>query len=669
MPIKQEDFDGVTAPALPSGWTFGSPLATDASPPGGITPISSPNVLALNAPGNNTHYYGTYGTADSNGGAVSVSGYFNAGGTTNNQTFGLTLRGNASDLSLSGKTYLWVQLSPFVLACRVYKVVSGTQTLLHSVTLSSLAVPAWYQMTATDDASNNVNVTVQRVSDGYWLDSSGTFQPGAADVLSFNDSSVTGAGYAGFTLQSRSDFACLDRWVFDNLSPPTVVYGLDFAQGISNPRRSLLMAPGIAWTGDVAGTEILAPLLADLPATSEGTLATVAAADSGRPTDGQLPAAIAADVAIGAETSLAAPLAADSGAASEDLIATSYTATVVQGTDFDAELDAALWVALSVDPAAEAETGVEALVVFGVDAGLGTEETVEWVGTATVYTAVDPFVGMESAPAPTLWAADVGAGDEPDPATILLAGDAGTAFEADEPQQTITIFAADLGSAADLAVAVSILYGLDLGSGLEGAALDLVTWGYHVYANTGIGDPVDYDVPVATVLGFDNTTWISQPLASPGTWSFAVRAFNAAGDELNLDCSVTIILDATGRDITDIPAAPIGLRAFATAGGGITVEWGYPPVSGPKNPTGFHIYIGTGPTPDYGSPAATVLAKAGLFGTFQGRLAGLSDGTTYSIGVRAFNHIGEESNTTIVSVTADATGPSAVTGLIGVAIT
>ena len=157
------------------------------------------------------------------------------------------------------------------------------------------------------------------------------------------------------------------------------------------------------------------------------------------------------------------------------------------------------------------------------------------------------------------------------------------------------------------------------------------------------------------------------------------------------------MLDATGNDITNIPLPPTGLRTFATSGGGIRVEWWYPATPGPRAPTGFHVYAsghasygavpnivvpgnsaavndgsvtatGKGATPNYSTPAATVLYSAGIFNTFQSNLDSLSDGIQYTVGVRAFNASGEEQNTTVVTVTADATGPAAVDSLTATAI-
>ena len=148
-----------------------------------------------------------------------------------------------------------------------------------------------------------------------------------------------------------------------------------------------------------------------------------------------------------------------------------------------------------------------------------------------------------------------------------------------------------------------------------------------------------------------------------------MRAFDTVSglEEENLDCSVSVTLSTSGEDVTNQPLPAVGIRAFPMSGGSVRVEWPYPVVDRARVPTGFNIYIGTGRTPNYSSPAATVLFEVGIANSFVCNLTGLSDGTTYTIGVRAFSAIAEESNTNTVTVTADATGPSPVVQLTGIA--
>jgi hypothetical protein len=189
---------------------------------------------------------------------------------------------------------------------------------------------------------------------------------------------------------------------------------------------------------------------------------------------------------------------------------------------------------------------------------------------------------------------------------------------------------------------------------------------YHVYGNTGSGDPIDYSSPLVTSTGL---SWTSGSLTFPGTWSFSVRGYDTVSglEEQNLDCAISIILDSNGNDITNRPRPPTAIRAFALAAGRVRVEWYYPPSAGPKAPAGFNVYTGTGGSPGYGSPAATVAFSTGIANTFVANLAGFIDATTYTIGVRAYNATAEEPNTATVTVTALTSGPTAVLDLTGVA--
>jgi hypothetical protein len=212
--IHHESWDGVTAPSIPAGWTVSSPVKTDASPTGGISPLSSLNVLACATSGTNTHYPATYSTPDSAGGIVLVMASFNAATTTNNQTFGVFARGSAYPLVIASSTFYWAQLSPNGLTCRLYSVVGGTQTVLATVILgASLSTNLWYNVSLQCEGSS-ITVQVTRASDGYFLNNSGTFAAVGANAIAVVDTSVTGSGYAGLTLQSRSDNAYSDEFYF-----------------------------------------------------------------------------------------------------------------------------------------------------------------------------------------------------------------------------------------------------------------------------------------------------------------------------------------------------------------------------------------------------------------------------------------------------------------------
>jgi hypothetical protein len=155
---------------------------------------------------------------------------------------------------------------------------------------------------------------------------------------------------------------------------------------------------------------------------------------------------------------------------------------------------------------------------------------------------------------------------------------------------------------------------------------------YHIYAGDSAGGPVDYTAPIATVSG---TTYV--------------------------DARARIVTDAGGVDVTGRPNPPTGLTARATAGGTAALAWTYNPLGQPSAPTGFHVYRGVGAV-DYTTPVATVAYSPGLR-SYRATISGLTHGTDYLIGVRAYNAAAEEPNAVTVGVTGDTTGPDAVDDL------
>ena len=237
------------------------------------------------------------------------------------------------------------------------------------------------------------------------------------------------------------------------------------------------------------------------------------------------------------------------------------------------------------------------------------------------------------------------------------------------------------------------------------------TIAYHVYANTGQGDPINYLSPIATTAGL---TWTSAPLAYPGTWSFGVRAFNGFGEEQNVDCAVTIVLSTAGGDVSNLPLPPLAPRVLPTAGGGIRVEWTAPLAPAAQAATGYYVYLGPiagpmapasptrtptpprwsgsvwlasgvgrsgrstrrsdgsqrwsraiGGCPPFTAPRATVTSS--IAGSFGANISGLSNGVTYGVVVRAYNATGSETNDNVVVVTATSVGPAAVESLTATA--
>lgn len=185
---------------------------------------------------------------------------------------------------------------------------------------------------------------------------------------------------------------------------------------------------------------------------------------------------------------------------------------------------------------------------------------------------------------------------------------------------------------------------------------------YNIYANDGLNGPVDYSTIIATT---SSLTYTGPDLASPSDTTFAVRATDGTSEEQNIDCRVRIIIDADGNDVSAIPNAPTQFSAIATSGGGARLDWLHVPMMNVPVPTEFKVWLTSGSSVDYTAPPAeTVLFSPRQYRYTVG-LTGLSDGVTYSIGIRATNAGIDEANTIKASVTGLASGPSAVSGLTG----
>jgi hypothetical protein len=215
--------------------------------------------------------------------------------------------------------------------------------------------------------------------------------------------------------------------------------------------------------------------------------------------------------------------------------------------------------------------------------------------------------------------------------------------------------------------AVSAAYDFEASGGaVLGGSMVAVPLLYHVYMNRGQGDPINYATPVATVAGL---TWTSGVLTFPGDYKLGVRAYDPLSclEEQNVDAVVEVVLDADGNDVTRVPPPPLGLRAVPLQGGRVRVEWTLNCTNLSRQPLGFHVYLAPSSVPDYSKAVATVAWSDQRMGYFVADLGNLTNGSTYAIGVRAFNAFGEEANTIVLSIKADATPPSLVDSLEAVA--
>lgn len=653
--LLSDGFDGVTAPALPTGYTFGAGISTTASPSGGITPTSSPNVLVLSPTGTNVHIFSAYNTPDSNSGDVTVQVNGNATGG-GRQAFGVFARASSASISGSSGTFYWAVFDPvFNNELDLYKIVSGTQTLIVSVVAVG-PLPEWYQI-AFSPVGSALTVTVQDLGSGDWLTSTGGWQAGAATAISQADSSISGAGYYGVSLQAVVAESYLDDLLVTTPTPTTTLW---FSDSGSTGEDSL---PVLATSESATGVESALGFswMSDAALPSDGHLAANLGGDAGRGDSSIVTTATASDSGLG-----------DDSASLLSIPSTTYAYTVDSGLGDDS---ASLLMPLCGDQSLDQEAFAESLVLVAADGGFPDDSAgLAILTTAIAYSTIDGGEGSESAPSPTMWASDRPCTSDDGILVLSLGGDgAGTsvadsAIGAEAWSLTSVIIAADLIRPSEAFDRSTLILAVDAGTAAELAAIGLVEDGYHIYMSPASGAPIDYTTIVGTDLGFENTTWTSGTLGSPGTWTFGVRAFNSVGDEQNVDAVVVVILDAYGNDITNRPLPPVGLRAIPQKGATIKVEWAASPAVRPASAaTSYAIYMTAGLTPSYGTPAETVPASSALFGTFGCTLQG-ADGQTYAIAVRAQNVSGQDAGLGFVVATAEATGPGPVLDLVGVAV-
>jgi hypothetical protein len=620
----------------------------------------------------------TWGTADTSSGNVVVVGTGLAATTFLTDSFVSVFgRCSTSALTFGTSNYYEARMDFTGSQALLIAQVGATPTTLATVSSVSFSADEWYQVALSCNGSA-ISATFQRVSDGFWLTSGGVWQAGAATAISVTDSSVTGSGFAGYVLHTDlSNDVYADNWTLFAIgtSISATESGDAFSGSASSLTNTTLSATertdSFAGSGNftapaaMASTEAHDTLAASGHFAAAGAMAATAGSDS---------LAGAAHFTAPGVLGPTETHDAFAGSAAAPIFASLAPA---EGRDVFASGS------LDILGSLELTAGGDIFAAAGATDDVGALAPTERRDVMSSFALVSPalhareggdiFAGSGTSTGMTATLSGTGAGDT---------FSAGGGFSFDTRGQLVGLEAQDLfawlatqsSSAAlnavesgDRLAATSVVGStgtLDAAESGDSFAGGQVVVQYHVYANTGIGDPINYDSPIAATTA---TTFTTSPLSFPGTWSFAVRAFDVFGEEQNLDCALSIVLNTTGQDITNQPLPPTAIRAFALVGGDIRVEWFYPPTTGPRAPTGFHVYAGTGGVPNYATPVATVLFSAGFGSAFQVDVTGFIGGGVYTIGVRAFNATAEEQNTNTVVVTAIATGPTAVIGLTAAA--
>lgn len=630
--IHYENWDGASAPALPSGWNSTGDWATTTAGP----PLTAPNAVTL--PGGSGPQALTWATLDGNGGDVSVAGTTNDPSPFASLSYASVFaRCSASSLVFGTSNYYEARIDYQNSQVLLISHVGATATTIGTVSSVTWTSGGWYYPTLICNGTT-ISVQVQFGSGGDWLNSSGAFVVSGSPInaISVTDATVTGAGYAGYIGDGafvNSQYC--DDWTLANFSAVDVLTaggGSFVVAGEAATFARTIHLPTSAGAYAITGDSVLLGGSRTFDAAPRAFAITGEAASFGRTYN----------------------LSSSTGFGIVGAFSVHGDAITLTGSrTFDPTPGAYLVSSFDKDLSTQRNT----TAATGSFTIAGTADS--YAVTLSIIATPGAFiVGGEAValiPATTFTA----------PGTYLITGAPGSGPNTELLLAAVPGAYRIAGSSQQLPLHTSVVAtpGMFLIAG-EAVGLGGSTVAYHVYANTGAGDPINYDSPIDTTT---TTTFTTNPLSYPGTWWFGVRAFNAYGEEQNLDCAIEIILDAAGIDVTNQPLPPSGLRALAMAGGAIRVEWFYPPTSGPKTPIGFDVYIGAGAVPDYSMPAATVAYTPGFGSAFVANLSGYVGGDTYTIGVRAYNAVAIEHNTNTVAVVPITVGPSAVVYLTGVA--
>lgn len=224
-----ENWDGVTAPAVPAGWNADPLYATSTA-----HRYTTPNALKLGTVTPGVVYYATNSAMDSGGGAVvdvtSLVYIDNIAEDAQNY-IGPTFRCSAATMDNSSTSCYWVRLyinpstvSPYL---SFASVVNGSVNDVFIVTdvSNGLVVGTWYSIRVTSGGGDLFNVSVTRMTDGYTLDPDGAFvsTPSVA-IENLHATAIPSGGYYGVAASAATtDLAYFDDFLV-NASMPTIVW-------------------------------------------------------------------------------------------------------------------------------------------------------------------------------------------------------------------------------------------------------------------------------------------------------------------------------------------------------------------------------------------------------------------------------------------------------------
>ena len=193
-----QNWDGVTAPAIPAGWNADAALVTSSA-----QSRSSPNSLFLNDTGGSKKYC-TYATSSGDDFAignltVAVKEIVTAG--AEEYKAGVAYRASSATISDASGVYYWAYLhynfSGGAPRIKLASVNNGTVTDFGNVQASFDPGSTWYLINAICNGTSH-QVSFQRTSDNYYLNSSGTFVSSLAYVIGpVTNATISTGNYCG----------------------------------------------------------------------------------------------------------------------------------------------------------------------------------------------------------------------------------------------------------------------------------------------------------------------------------------------------------------------------------------------------------------------------------------------------------------------------------------
>jgi hypothetical protein len=193
-----EDWDGVTAPALPAAWDDISSSYQTAT----AWARSSPNSVA--AVGIASDKYLTYGTADTSSGNIVVAASFYATSWASDNTVIASVFCRSSTTDPSAHCYkAYISFGTTTGAVVLEALTGGGQLVLADVGNVVFAATTAYRLTLAASGSA-LAVSVERESDGHWLQADGTWAATEAFCLSAADTTFSGAGYFGLGMSNNA---------------------------------------------------------------------------------------------------------------------------------------------------------------------------------------------------------------------------------------------------------------------------------------------------------------------------------------------------------------------------------------------------------------------------------------------------------------------------------